>query len=411
MAEHEPEAFRTSARDWLDENLPASLRGAPDAVSEAVSGAGPLPPDVALWKQRMADQGWGVPTWPREYGGAGLTPAQARMVVEEMGRLGAGNPIAGIGSAMLGPTLLESGTDDQKRRHLPPIARGELRWCEGYSEPGAGSDLASLQTRCEDHGDHWRVTGQKIWTSQAQFADWCFCLVRTDTTKKQGGISFVLIDMRQSGVEVRPIRLIDGRAPFCETFFTEARVEKTDMVGALNGGWDIGKRLLQHERGSQGGNRTAGVNRSLPELARDYIGADTRGRLADSDLRGRLAQHMIDAEAHALTIHRLAAERRAGGAMTSVMKISSTRIGQQRSELALEIMGSRGLGWEGDGFSAEELSAVQGWLWGKATTIAGGSFEIQNNVISKRILGLPEMLPSPSWGGTADAKHRQGGGV
>jgi alkylation response protein AidB-like acyl-CoA dehydrogenase len=352
-----------------------------------------LPPDIQVWKDRIVAKGWGVPTWPRAYGGAGLDPKSARVLAEEMARIGAGNPITGIGPAMLGPTLLESGTDEQKQRHLPPIARGELRWCECYSEPGAGSDLASLQMRCEDAGDHWLINGHKIWTSGAQFADWGFCLVRTDRTKKHAGISFVLVDMRQPGVEVRPIKLISGLSPFCETFFDDAVARKDDMVGPLGGGWNIGKRLLQHERSSQGGARTAGVNISLAELGRAYVGVDGSGRLADGDLRGRLARHMIEAQAHALTMARIAAEAKGSqgpGAATSIMKLSSTRIGQERSELALEIMGAQGLGWEGDGFTADEIAAVQGWLWGKATTIAGGSAEIQHNVIAKRILGLPD---------------------
>jgi alkylation response protein AidB-like acyl-CoA dehydrogenase len=389
----ELDAFRAEARDWLEANLPASLRGDPDAVTEAVMGGGRPNDDVLVWKQRMGAKGWGAPTWPKEYGGGGLTPAEARVLAEEMARIGAGNPIIGMGTSMFGPTLLEYGTEDQKQRHIPPIVRGELRWCQGYSEPGAGSDLAALQTKCEDAGDHWRINGQKIWTSGAQWADWCFCLVRTDTSKKHEGISFVLINMRQPGVETRPIKLIAGNSPFCETFFTDARAEKNDMVGPLNGGWAIGKRLLQHERSGQGGGRMLGTGAPIPDLAKTYVGLDDQGRIADADLRSRIARHMMDARAHGLTLQRAAAEARGNqnpSAVTSIMKNSGTTIGQQRAELALEIMGHQGLGWEGEGFSPAELTAVRGWLSGKATTIFGGSFEIQNNIISKRILGLPE---------------------
>ncbi|MFI4975955.1 MAG: acyl-CoA dehydrogenase family protein [Caulobacterales bacterium] len=392
------DAFRNEARSWIEDNFPASLRKDPDAVLEqAMAGTAPSG-DLAVWKQRMGAKGWGAPTWPAELGGGGLTPQQARVLQQEMDRIDAVNPIVGMGTSMFGPTLLEYGTDDQKRRHIPPIVRGELRWCQGYSEPGAGSDLASLQTKCEDAGDHWVVNGQKIWTSGAQYADWCFCLVRTDPkAKKHEGISFVLIDMHQPGVETRPIRLIAGSSPFCETFFTNARVEKNDMVGPLNGGWTVGKRLLQHERSGQGGRGMMGGGGSVPDLAKKYIGTDEQGRIADHDLRTRIAGHMINAKAHSLTIQRAVAEARGNlnpSATTSVMKNSGTWIGQERAELTLEIMGTQGLGWEGDNFSKDELTAVRNWLSGKATTIFGGSQEIQSNIVSKRILGLPDTTKS-----------------
>jgi len=304
-----------------------------------------------------------------------------------------------MGTSMFGPTLLEYGTEEQKQRHIPPIVKGEIRWCQGYSEPGAGSDLASLQTKAVDKGDHWEINGQKIWTSGAQYADWCFCLVRTDPTKKHEGISFVLIDMHQPGVETRPIKLIAGSSPFCETFFTNARAEKNDMVGPLNGGWTVGKRLLQHERSGQGGGRMMGGGASIPDMARKYVGVDDKGRLADSDLRARIANHMMSAKAHALTLQRVLNEARGNlnpSATTSIMKNSGTQIGQERAELTLEIMGHQGLGWEGDDFASDELQAVRGWLSGKATTIFGGSQEIQSNIISKRILGLPDPTQSAS---------------
>jgi alkylation response protein AidB-like acyl-CoA dehydrogenase len=383
------DAFRAEAREWLEANFPKSLAHKQTAM---IPGDEALSADGKLWKQRMADKGWGAPTWPTEYGGGGLTGAQARVLQQEMTRLGAENPVAGMGTSMFGPTLLEYGTEEQKRRHIPPIVRGELRWCQGYSEPGAGSDLASLQTKCEDAGDHWKINGQKIWTSGAQYADWCFCLVRTDTSKKHEGISFVLINMHQPGVETRPIKLIAGNSPFCETFFTDARAEKDDMVGPINGGWTIGKRLLQHERSGQGGGRMmAGAN--VVDLAKKYVGLDQKGRIADADLRTRIARHMMDARAHGLTLQRAAEEAKGNinpSATTSVMKNSGTWIGQEKAELTLEIMGAQGLGWEGDAFSREERDAVRTWLSGKATTIFGGSQEIQSNIVSKRILGLPD---------------------
>jgi alkylation response protein AidB-like acyl-CoA dehydrogenase len=383
------EAFRAEAREWLEANFPKSLANSEFAM---IPGGEKPTGDALTWKQRMADKGWGAPTWPTQYGGGGLSGAQARVLQQEMDRAGAYNPVAGMGTSMFGPTLLEYGTEDQKQRHIPPIVRGELRWCQGYSEPGAGSDLASLQTKLVDAGDHWEVHGQKIWTSGAQYADWCFCLVRTDTTKKHEGISFVLIDMHQPGVETRPIKLIAGSSPFCETFFTGARVEKNDMVGPLNGGWTIGKRLLQHERSGQGGGRMM-QGPSVIDLAKTYVGLDDQGRIADPDLRTRVVKHMMDARAHGLTLKRAADEAKGNinpSATTSVMKNSGTWIGQEKAELTLEIMGHQGLGWEGEGFSKAEREAVRTWLSGKATTIFGGSQEIQSNIVSKRILGLPD---------------------
>jgi alkylation response protein AidB-like acyl-CoA dehydrogenase len=387
--------FRAEARAWLEANFPASLREQPEGPGELIPGGEKPSGDALLWKQRMAAKGWGAPTWPAAYGGGGLGGAQARVLGEEMAGIGATNPIVGMGTSMFGPTLLEYGTEDQKQRHIPPIVGGELRWCQGYSEPGAGSDLAALTTKCEDAGDHWKINGQKIWTSGAQYADWCFCLVRTDTSRKHEGISFVLIDMRQTGVETRPIKLIAGSSPFCETFFTDARVEKNDMVGPLNGGWAIGKRLLQHERSGQGGGRMMGGGASLARLTESYIEGDEG--LGDADLRARIVGQMLDTRAHALTLKRAAADARGNlnpSATTSVMKNSGTRIGQEKAELTLEIMGAQGLGWEGEAFSEDERTAVRAWLAGKATTIFGGSAEIQNNIISKRILGLPDSTRS-----------------
>jgi alkylation response protein AidB-like acyl-CoA dehydrogenase len=354
----------------------------------------------------MGAKGWGTPTWPAEYGGGGLSRAEARVLAEEMARIGARNPIGGMGVMMFGPTLLEYGNEAQKKAHIPPIVHGEVNWCQGFSEPGAGSDLASLQTRCEDKGDHWLVNGSKIWTSGAQWADMCFCLVRTDSAKKHEGISFLLIDMKAPGVEVRPIKLIAGASPFCETFFTDVKVPKENLVGPLNGGWTIAKRLLQHERsglsgggGGGGGGGMFGVGGSVPDLAKTYVGVDDKGRIADSDLRTRISAHDMERRAFQLTAIRMMTEARSNqgpSTATSIMKNAGTKVGQDQAELTLEIMGAQGLGWEGEGFTSDELAAVRGWLGGKATTIFGGSYEIQNNIISKRILGLPDPINSTS---------------
>ncbi|MBS0412198.1 MAG: acyl-CoA dehydrogenase family protein [Proteobacteria bacterium] len=393
------DAFRQTARQWLDENLPASLRKDPDAAAEAFAGHDELTGDLALWKERMGAKGWGVPTWPKRYGGGDLTPAEARVLGEEMARIGARNPIGGMGVMMFGPTLLEYGNDEQLARHIPPIARGELRWCQGFSEPGSGSDLASLQTKAEDKGDHWLVNGQKIWTSGAQYADWCFCLVRTDpTAKKHEGISFLLIDMRTPGVEPRPILLINGTSPFCETFFTDVKVPKENLVGPLNGGWTIAKRLLQHERQGISGANAAGApgvtpGPALNELAKAYVGVDEDGRLADADLRARITTHLMEAQAFGLTGRRAAAENRTNrgpSAVSSILKNVGSKVRQDRAELSVEVLGHQGVGWSGDDFTADELGVTRAWLRGKSGTIAGGSYEIQNNIIAKRILGLPD---------------------
>ena len=390
----EAETFRQEARVWLEANFPPSLSGQ-GAIMSAEAPA-PEEGDYKLWKQRMGAKGWGVPTWPAAYGGGGLTSAEARVLREEMAKLGAWNPIGGMGVMMFGPTLLEYGTEEQKQRHIPPIVRGELRWCQGYSEPGSGSDLASLQTKAIDMGDHFVVSGSKIWTSGAQYADWCFCLVRTDPARKHEGISFLLIDMRSPGVETRPILLISGSSPFCETFFTDVEVPKENLVGPLNGGWTVGKRLLQHERNGLSGG-TGGPGRTNPAALRkaaiDYFGHDDDGDLADPDFRARLIQQEMDARIYALTTQRVAEDARnqnGPSAATSIMKNASSRINTDHCEMTIEAMGLNGLGWEGDAFSPQERAAGRAYLRIKSSTIAGGSFEIQNNIISKRILGLPD---------------------
>jgi alkylation response protein AidB-like acyl-CoA dehydrogenase len=383
--------FRQEVRTWLAANFPASLAGrAPQAGQADVDNEA-----ARRWKAALCAKGWGTPTWPTAYGGGGLTAAQARALREEIRKVGGSNPIGwGMGVRMLGPTLLEYGTEEQKQAHIPPIVRGETRWCQGYSEPNAGSDLASLQTRAEDKGDHFLVSGQKIWTSGANYADWCFCLVRTDPTRKHDGISFLLIDMRSPGVSVRPIQLISGSSPFCETFFTDVRVPKANLVGPLNGGWTVGKRLLQYERQrNEDAPARATEKRPMEEVVAAYLGRDAQGRLADRDFRSRLSRHAMERQAFALTMQRAALESAGGGptAATSILKNVSSLLVQERAELLVEAMGAQGLGWAGEGFDADELACIREWLSGKANTIFAGSYEIQNNIIAKRILGLPDI--------------------
>ncbi|MGE4410838.1 MAG: acyl-CoA dehydrogenase family protein [Sphingobium sp.] len=387
------EQFRASARQWLADNFPVSLKGGKYILPHTQEEGEKPGPDYLLWKGRMANKGWGVPTWPARYGGGGLTTCQAEILAEEMARIGAFNPIGGLGVMMLGPTVLEFGTEEQKLRHVPPIARGEIEWCQGFSEPGAGSDLASLRTRCEDKGDHFLVNGQKIWTSFAHVSDWCFCLVRTDTSRKQAGISFLLIDMRTEGVEARPISLINGVSHFCETFFTDVKVPKENLLGEVNAGWGIAKRLLQHERNGLSSQRNvANVERGLPDLARAYVGTDDEGRIADADLRARITAHMMRQHAYGLTLRHRNAGIEAGlegSAQMSVLKNLGARVAQDLNELAVEILGIAGLGWEGPGYSEEELELTSGWLYSKCFSIYGGSHEVQNNITAKRVLALP----------------------
>lgn len=385
------EAFRDEARSWLEANFPPSLKGKGHLAME-VAVTGPDAAAFQAWKSAMGEKGWGTPTWPAQYGGGGLSREQAGILAQEMARAGAFNPIGGMGVMMFGPTLLEYGSEEQKQEHIPPICRGEVRWCQGYSEPGAGSDLASLQTFAEDKGDHYVVNGQKTWTSGGQWADKCFALVRTDRSKKHEGITFLLIDMTAPGVTTKPIRLISGASPFCETFFDNVEVPKQNRVGAEGEGWTIGKRLLQHERTNiAGAGAGMGGGASLSDLAKRYIGTDESGRIDDPDLRVRIAQFEMKWRAFLQTAKRVAEESKSGGGVSvasSILKIGGTKLGQERSELTIEIMGMQGLGWDGEGYSGDELKATRTWLGGKATTIYGGSTEIQNNVIAKRILGM-----------------------
>jgi alkylation response protein AidB-like acyl-CoA dehydrogenase len=356
------EAFRSEVRSWVEANFPASLKGKPNPMAGEGRGD-PLTPDQDAWRRAVGEKGWGTPTWPAAYGGGGLNGAQARVIQGEFARAGAYNPIGGMGVMMFGPTLLEYGTEAQKQEHIPPIVRGELQWCQGFSEPGAGSDLAALQTKAEDKGDHFLINGQKVWTSGAQYADWCFCLVRTDPAKKHEGISFVLIDMNQPGVEVRPILLINGLAPFCETFFTDARAEKKNLAGPLSGGWTIAKRLLQHERSGISGMGGGGMGGpSLVDLAKKYVGVDEQGRIADPDLRMRIIRNTMETKAFQQTAFRVMAESKGNSgpsAATSIMKNAGTWLAQERHELTLEIMGHQGLGWEGETFDKSELEIVR----------------------------------------------------
>jgi alkylation response protein AidB-like acyl-CoA dehydrogenase len=354
-------------------------------------------PDSRIWLDRMAERGWTAPTWPREYGGGGLTADEDKVLQQELRSINARPALQSFGIWMLGPALLEFASEEQKLEHIPQIVRGEIRWCQGYSEPGYGSDLAGLQTKAEDQGDHFLVNGSKIWTSYADVADWIFCLVRTDNdAPKHEGISFLLFDMDSEGVTTSPIELISGASPFCQTFFDNVRVPKANLVGGLNKGWTIAKRLLQHERqmvaGIGGMSALGGTGRRLEDVAKEYVG-EAQGRIRDPAVRSSVIEHRMNDRAFQLTLARSGDEAKAGqadGNLASMFKYYGTEQNKRKYELMLQAMGTQSMGWEGEAFSAKELGTTRQWLRSKANSIEGGTSEVQLNVIAKRVLGLPD---------------------
>jgi alkylation response protein AidB-like acyl-CoA dehydrogenase len=390
------ESFRQETREWLTSNCPESML-TPMPVDEYPGGgkrASYKNPDTRVWMKRCADKGFTVPTWPKQYGGAGLNAAEAQVLREEMSALKARTPLVGMGLSMIGPALLEYGTEQQKAEHLPKIASGEIWWCQGYSEPNSGSDLASLQTKAEVDGDEYIINGQKIWTSGADRADWIFCLVRTDPqAPKHNGITFILFDMDQPGVSVKPIKLISGLSPFCETYFQDARALRKNVVGQVNDGWTVAKRLLQYERTMIGGGQGGSAGKSsLAEVARHYMGL-TDGKLAQPQLRDEIIQHGMNDRCFGMTVRRNMEESRSTKApsfVSSMFKLYGTEQNKSRSELLLKAMGMQMLGWEGEGFEQKELDATRAWLRTKANSIEGGTSEVQLNIIAKRVLGLPD---------------------
>lgn len=383
--------FRLSVREWLNENCPAEMRIPMASTEEACWGGRNWTfhsEAQKIWLERMVAKGWTVPTWPKEYGGAGLSREEEAVLLKEMARIDARSPLSSFGIWMLGPALLKFGNEAQKLEHLPKIARGEIRWCQGYSEPNAGSDLASLATKAEDKGDHYLVNGQKVWTSYADKADWIFCLVRTDSTgRKHDGISFLLFDMETEGVEARPITLISGKSAFCETFLTDVKVPKENLVGVEGKGWSIAKYLLTHEREMIGGQND--VTRPIHEIAAGILGLEN-GMLADSMLRAKIAETEIDEWAFDLTMKRKLAEAKAGaslGADSSMLKYYGTELNKRRHELVMDAAGHDALEWEGE--RSNEGKIPRDWLRTKANSIEGGTSEVQLNIISKHILQLP----------------------
>lgn len=383
--------FQKETRAWLAANCPEEMRQPIESDVDMCWGGRKFTfqsEAQKLWLERMAAKGWTTPTWPAEYGGGGLSKAEAKILAKEMKRIKARPPLVSFGIWMLGPALLKFGTEEQKKTFLPPIIRGEIRWCQGYSEPNAGSDLASLATKAEDKGDHWIVNGQKVWTSYADQADWIFCLVRTDNTgKKHHGISFVLFDMETPGVTTRPIKLISGKSPFCETFFDDVKVLKENLVGELDKGWSIAKYLLTHEREMIGDS--GAISRPMHEIAAAMIGLED-GKLADNVLRAKILEAEVDEWAFNQTMARKLGEAKAGaslGADSSMLKYYGTELNKRRLEIMMDSAGYEGLEWEGERTKDGQLA--RSWLRTKANSIEGGTSEVQLNIISKHILQLP----------------------
>jgi acyl-CoA dehydrogenase len=390
----ESEIFRQEVRDWLEANCPETMRSPFRSEADACWGGRNCQfqsEDQRLWLERMAARGWTAPSWPTEYGGGGLDREQAKILKEELARIHARPALVSFGISMIGPALLKFGSEELKQQHLPPIVRGEIRWAQGYSEPNAGSDLASLQAGAEDMGDHFILNGSKVWTSYGNLGDWMFCLVRTDTeSPKHRGISLVLFDMTTPGVSTRPIKLISGKSPFTETFFDNVRVEKNQVVGEINQGWTVAKYLLTHEREMIGGS---GLNRAgsspISQTAVKTIGTEN-GILRNSMLRCDIARFEIDRESLALTIERARDEVKAGvslGAASSMFKYYGTELNIRRHELLMSIGGSSALDWEGGASGDGHLPKA--WLRTKGNSIEGGTSEIQLNIVAKHILGLP----------------------
>jgi alkylation response protein AidB-like acyl-CoA dehydrogenase len=386
------EEFRQQTRAWLEESCPASMRNPINSDKDQCWGGRNWvfeSDEQRLWLDCMAERGWTAPQWPKEYGGGGLSREEAKILKQEMARITARRPLESFGIDMLGPALLKFASEEQKQRYIPEIIRGEIRWCQGYSEPNAGSDLASLQMRAEDKGDHYLVNGSKVWTSYADKSDWIFCLVRTDfDAPKHKGISFLLFDMASPGVSTNPIKLISGKSPFCETVCENVKVPKENLVGELNKGWDIAKYLLTHEREMIGGfGLSRAGTKTLGQMAVSAIGV-ADGRLAERGIRTDIADFEIDEMAFALTIERVVDEAKAGqgtGAASSLLKLYGTELNKDRNELLMSIGGSEALAWESEGGETQ----AQHWLRSKGNSIEGGTSEIQLNIIAKRILGMP----------------------
>jgi alkylation response protein AidB-like acyl-CoA dehydrogenase len=367
-------AFRDEVRSWLQKNLPADLR-------EKVASYEHLSrEDLLRWHGILAKQGWVAPAWPKEWGGTGWNVVQRYIFEEELGYVGS-PPLIPFGLTMCAPVLLQFGTEEQKKRFLPRIYNGEDFWCQGYSEPGSGSDLASLKTKAVRDGDHYVVNGQKIWTTLGHYADWIFCLVRTDATleKRQEGISFLLIDMKTPGITVRPLILMDGAHEVNEVFFDDVKVPVQNLVFKEGKGWTVAKYLLGYERMNTG--RIGASKRELAKL-KEFVSSQN---ISDPRFKDRLSRLEVELMALEITNLRFLDQmRRTGqppGADVSMLKIKGTEIQQGLTELMMQAE---------DPANARELAESLGprYCSMRKTTIYAGSNEIQRNIISKMTLGL-----------------------
>ena len=385
--------FRSEVRAWLAANLPAGWGTA--AFREPTSGEERVGFGRA-WQRKLHDGGFAGLEWPREFGGRGATAIEALIFGEESARVRAPEPTQlAVGTHLVGPTLIAFGTEAQKARHLAPILRGDEIWCQGFSEPNAGSDLASLRTRGDVQDDAIVVTGQKIWTSFAQHAHWCILVVRTDPqSQRHRGLSFLLVDMQTPGITIRPLREITGHAWFNEVFFDAVRVPRANLVGTLHRGWDVVLTTLAHERGSSSAFARLGATLGqLCALARRTPSATASGTAAsDPRIRDRLAQYWTELAVLRMSAYRSASALEAGavpGPEGSTLKLAWSELEQRVFDTAIEITGLAGLVAEGDaaalvaGFWGHEL------LWSRAATIYAGTSEVQRNILAQRVLGLP----------------------
>ena len=386
--------FRIQTRGWLEANCPESMRQPVKDPFDLYWGGRSATfksEDQKKWFNKMLEKKWVVPYWETKYGGGGLTPEENNILTQEMTRLGCRKPLYSFGISMLGPALLKFATEEQKTHYLPQIIEGKIWWCQGYSEPNSGSDLASLQTKAIDKGDHFEITGSKVWTSYADKSDWIFCLVRTDfEATKHTGISFVLIDMASKGVSTRPIKLISGKSPFCETFFDGVKVPKENLIGTLNEGWNIAKFLLTHERQMIGGIGETDVRKKVHKVALENLPINAQGLINDGVIRSQISNFEMDEEIFDLTIQRITDESKTGnnsGALSSFFKFYGTELNIARQELLISTRGTDALIWEENEKSDGDLARK--FCRSKGNSIEGGTSEIQLNIISKLILGLP----------------------
>jgi alkylation response protein AidB-like acyl-CoA dehydrogenase len=372
-------AFRADVRDWIAANLPAELCNRSRRID---------PPELKPWHRKLYERGWIAPHWPKEAGGMGATLTQQIILFEEISRVGAPTPYP-HGLNFIGPLIIDAGTPAQKARHLPPILTGDATWCQGYSESGAGSDLASLATRAELDGDDFIVNGHKMWTTNGHFADWMFALVRTDPQAKprHAGISMLLIDLKSPGITVKPIQTIKGDAEFAEELLVDVRVPRENLLGGLNDGWKVANRLLGSERFTTGHPRNAAV---LLNRARQV--AEVTGAVREAGFRQKLAALEIDLLAfsayyrHAAALH---GEKRAPFSMAPVIKIAGGELGQRASELLVEAAGAFGPLAADMMVGNEVINPAADMFEMRRVTVGSGAVEIQRNIIAKRVLDLP----------------------